>query len=154
MEAERGLREVIVDTYALLAIAYDEVGNVARKVLENVRRRCIRGLIPGTVAMEYTIHWYRGRIPALKNIDEVRTYLTNYFTVVELDLETYLEAAKIKVRGDEILKKAEDARLRERRLSIVDSTVIALAKRKRAPILTGDRDLTYVATSMGLEVLW
>jgi len=154
LEAEKGFREVVIDTYALLAIVYDEVGDIARNVLNDVKRKRVRGLIPSTVAMEYAIHWHRGRIPALKSIDEVRTYLTTYFTVVELDLETCLEAAEIKVRGDEMLKKAIDARLRERRLSIVDSTVIALARKKRVPIITGDRDLSYVARSMGLEVLW
>jgi len=154
LEAEKGLREVVVDTYALLAIAYNEVGATAHRVLDSIRRRHVRGLVPSTVAMEYAIHWYRGRIPALKSIDEVRTYLTNYFTVVELDLETYFEAAEIKVRGDEILRKAIDAGLRERRISIVDATVIALARKRRAPIVTGDRDLAFVARSMGLEVLW
>jgi len=154
LETERGLREVVVDTYALLAIVYDEVSDVAHTVLESIRKRRVRGLVPSTVAMEYAIHWYRGRIPALKSIDEVRTYLTNYFTVVELSLDIYLEAAEIKTRGDEILRNAVDPELKKRRLSIVDSTVIALARKRRAPILTGDRDLAYVARSMGLEVLW
>jgi len=69
-------------------------------------------------------------------------------------LETYLKAVEIKAKGDEVLKMATDAKLGERRLGIVDSTVIALAKKRRAPIVTGDMDLTYVARSMNLEVLW
>ena len=44
-------------------------------------------------------------------------------------METYLKAAEIKVKGDEMLKMATDAKLGERRLSIVDPTVIALAKK-------------------------
>jgi len=46
---------------------------------------------------------------------------------VNLSLEEYAEAARVKVRGDALLERAEDESLRSRRLSIVDSTVIALA---------------------------
>jgi len=153
LEAER-LRRVVVDTYTLIAIAYDEVGERARDVLNGIRRGRIEGLVPATVVYEYVVHWLRGRIPALRSLDEVVTYLRSYFRVEPLGLDDYMEAAKIKVRGDEMLRKAEDEALRSRRLSIVDSTVIALAHRVRAPILSGDRDLTYVAVKEGIEVIW
>jgi len=153
LEAER-LRRVVVDTYTLIAMAYDEVGERARDVLNGIRRGRIEGLIPITVVYEYVVHWLRGRIPALRSLDEVVTYLRSYFRVEPLGLDDYIEAAKIKVRGDEVLRNAEDEALRGRRLSIVDSTVIALARRVRAPILSGDRDLAYVAAKEGIEVIW
>lgn len=151
MERER---EVIIDTYTLLAIAYDEVSRKAYEILENVRDRKIRGLIPVTVVYEYIVHWLRGRIPVLKNIDEVLTYLKTYFKITDLSLDDYVEAAQIKVRGDNILKKSKISGLRNRRLSIVDSTIIALAKRKNAPIITGDKDLEYVAKKENVDVIW
>ena len=153
MEAEEPKR-VVVDTYALLAIVYDEVGSKARRVLEGIRVRRVEGLVPVTVAYEYVVHWHRGRIPGLKSLDEVVTYLRSYFKVEPLDLDDYLEAARIKARGDRMLREAEDRTLRSRRLSIIDSTVIAVALRRKAPILTGDRDLAYVAAREGVKVIW
>lgn len=153
MESKKA-EEVVIDTYTLLAIVYDEVSNKARDVLEDIRRGRTRGVLPVTVAYEYVVHWLNGRIPALKDLNEVVAYLLGYFKVADLSFEDYIEAAKIKAKGDEILKKAEDESLRSRRLSIVDSTVIALAHRMRVPILTGDRDLTYVALRENVEVIW
>ncbi|WP_052833624.1 PIN domain-containing protein [Staphylothermus hellenicus] len=68
--------------------------------------------------------------------------------------EEYAEVAQIKVRGDDILKKSRIPSLRNRRLSIVDSTLIVLAKRKNAPIITGDKDLRYVAEKENVNVIW
>ena len=151
---EKEVREVVIDTYTLLAIVYDEVSDNARSVLEGIHRGVIRGLIPVTVAYEYIIHWLRGRIPGLKSIDEVVTYLRTYFKIVNLDLYDYLKAARIKVRGDRLLMEAEDPVLRMRRLSIVDSTVIALAMKYGVPIVTGDKDLSYVAEKESLRIIW
>jgi len=151
---QENIKEIVVDTYALLAIVYDEVSENAKKVLEAMRRGKIKGLIPVTVAYEYIIHWLRGRIPGLKSIEEVTTYLKNYFKVIELSYEDYVEAAKIKIKGDMILGKAEDKELRSRRLSIVDSTVIALALKRKTPILTGDKDLAYVAMKENIGIIW
>ncbi len=151
---EKRFKRVVVDTYALLAIAYGEVGGNARRVLDGIRKGRIEGLIPSTVAYEYVVHWFKGRIPGLRSLDEVVTYLKSYFKIEPLDLADYLEAAKIKIKGDEMLKKAENEALRNRRLSIVDTTVITLALRKKAPILSGDKDLTYVATKKGIKVIW
>lgn len=146
--------EVVIDTYALMAIVYDEVGREAREVLVKIKTGDVRGLVPATVAYEYIVHWLKGRIPGLRSIDEVVTYLRSYFKLVGLTINDFLEAAKIKVEGDGILKSAEDKELRPRRLSIVDSTVIALALRRRAPIITGDKDLAYVARARGVKVIW
>jgi len=69
------VKEVIVDTYALLAIVFDEVSARARDVLEGIRWGRVKGLLPVTVAYEYVLHWLRGRIPAFKSSSEVLTYL-------------------------------------------------------------------------------
>ena len=37
---------------------------------------------------------------------------------------------------------------------MIDPTVIALALRKKAPIMSGDKDLTYVARREGIETIW
>ncbi len=153
MEQEK-IREVVIDTYALLAIVYDEVAEKAKKVLEDIHSGRIKGLVPVTVAYEYIIHWLKGRIPGLKDIDEVVTYLKTYFKIVNLSFEDYVEAAKIKTRGDALLRKAEDPDLRNRRLSIVDSTVIALARKKKLPIVSGDKDLIYVARKENIKTIW
>ncbi len=153
MEKKR-VKEIIIDTYALLAIVYDEVSGKAKRILEEIHRGSIRGLIPVTVVYEYVIHWMKGRIPGLKSLDEVITYLKSYFKIVNLGFDDYVQAAIIKTRGDRILKKAEDKELRTRRLSIVDSTVIVLARKRSAPILTGDKDLTYIARKENVEVIW
>ncbi len=151
---EKKSSEVVIDTYALLAIVYDEVSDNAKRVFNEIRKGNIKGLIPVTVAYEYIIHWLKGRIPGLRNLDEVITYLKSYFKILELGFEDYVQAAIMKVRGDEILKNAEEKDLRTRRLSIVDSTVIVLARRRNAPILTGDKDLAYVARKENIEVIW
>jgi len=114
----------------------------------------IEGLIPITVVYEYLVHWLRGRIPALRSLDEAITYLRSYFRIERLEHDDYIEAAKIKVRSDEMLKEAEDERFRGRKLNIVDSTVIALTHRVKAPILSSDRDLTYIAIREEIEVIW
>ena len=153
MEQER-FKEVVIDTYALMAIVYDEVGSNALRVLKDIKAGRTRGLVPSTVAYEYIVHWLRGRIPELKSIDEVVTYLRSYFKIIELSFRNFIEAAKIKVEGDNLLKSAKREDLRFRRLSIVDSTVIALALEKNTPIVTGDEDLAYVANAKGIETIW
>jgi predicted nucleic acid-binding protein len=91
-------------------------------------------------------------LPALQPLDELKTFTTRYFRVVELKLDDYLESARVKVEGDEALK--ESSKLRGRALSIVDSTIIWLALKLGAPIVTGDEDLSYVARRKGVEVIW
>ena len=75
---KENIKEIVVETYALLAIVYDVVGGNAKKVLEAICGGEIKDLIPVTVAYEYIIHWLRGRIPGLKSIEEVTTYLKNF----------------------------------------------------------------------------
>ena len=73
MVGEEEPRRVVVDTYALLATAYGELGTNAARLLQEVRRGRVKGLIPVTVVYEYVVHWLRGRIPVLESIEEVLT---------------------------------------------------------------------------------
>ncbi len=154
VESEKMKKLVIVDTYALLAMAFGELSDVATQTLQSIRSGRVVGVVPVTVVYEYLIHWHRGRIPALRTLEEALTFLTTYFRVENLSLVDWVKAAEIKHEGDAMLKEASDPALRVRKLSIVDSTVIVCALKLRAPILTGDRDLAYVATRFGVETIW
>jgi len=151
LEEER-VKAVVVDTYAILAMAYGELGRNAEEVLLKIRRGEVVGYLPATVAYELSVHWLRGRIPALKSVEELKTFITKYFRVVELKLDDYIESAKIKVEGDEMLRGSLE--LEGRSLSIVDSTIIRLALELNAPIVTGDKDLSHVAERKGVKIVW
>ncbi|MCC6016946.1 MAG: PIN domain-containing protein [Desulfurococcaceae archaeon] len=152
MEKKREMRTVIVDTYAVLAMAYGELGEEAEKVLLSIRRGDVVGYLPVTVVYELCIHVLRGRIPVFESIEEFKTFITKYFRIAELRLEDYIEAARIKIEGDAMLK--ESIEFRNRSLSFTDSTVIWLAIKMKIPIVTGDKDLAYVAKRKGVEVIW
>ncbi|MCR6668703.1 MAG: PIN domain-containing protein [archaeon YNP-WB-040] len=151
MEEER-VKAAVVDTYAILAMAYGELGGNAEKILLQIRRGEVVGYLPATVAYELSIHWLRGKIPTLKSLEELKTFITRYFRIVELKLNDYIESAKIKVEGDEMLRGSPE--LEGRSLSIVDSTIIWLALELNAPIVTGDKDLSHVARRKGVEIIW
>jgi predicted nucleic acid-binding protein len=151
LEEER-VKAAVVDTYAILAMAYGELGGNAEKILLQIRRGEVVGYLPATVAYELSIHWLRGKIPTLKSIEELKTFITRYFRIVELKLNDYIESAKIKVEGDEMLRGNPE--LEGRSLSIVDSTIIWLALELNAPIVTGDKDLSHIARRKGVEVIW
>ena len=95
----------------------------------------MEGLIPTTVAYELTVHYLRGRLPVLKSLDELRSFLTSYFTIVELSLDDFLESAKVKSEEDRLVSSMG------MRLSFVDSTIIHMVKKLRAGVVTGDKDL-------------
>ena len=152
MEKKREMRTVIVDTYAVLAMAYGELGEEAEKVLLGIRRGDVVGYLPVTVVYELCIHVLRGRIPVFESMEEFKTFITKYFRIAELRLEDYIEAARIKIEGDAMLK--ESIEFRNRSLSFTDSTVIWLAIKMKIPIVTGDKDLAYVAKRKGVEVIW
>ena len=145
---------VVVDTYALLAMVFDELSVRAREVLLAIRRGGVEGVVTNLVVYEFALHWQRGRVPALKTVDELLTFFNTYFKIVDLSYRDLVEVAIVKSRGDEILGKCEDPSLRSRRLSITDASLIYIAKKLELPILTGDRDLTYVARAMGVKVIW
>ncbi|AWS00668.1 PIN domain-containing protein [Metallosphaera hakonensis JCM 8857 = DSM 7519] len=134
----------------MLSMGFGELTKNAEEVMLRIRRRELEGLVPSTVAFEFTVHWLRGRIPSLTSINEVRTFLQSYFEIVELNFEDFMESAKIKKEGDDILS----IELKGRKLSIVDSTIIHTAKKMKAKIVTGDKDLTLVAKKMGIGTIW
>ena len=145
---------MLVDTYAILAAATDSLTPTAVKSLMEVKAGRVKGVIHYLVAYEVLYHWRKGRLPGFKNEDEVKDYLDEAFLNVELTREIADEASKIKVEGDELLSKAEDASLRFRKLSSCDATTIALGKLYVTPVISGDKDLTYVAKKFNVKVRW
>ena len=81
-------------------------------------------------------------------------FVYTYFTVEDVNVETALEAVDVKVLGDELLSSASEPKLSKRNLSISDATSIAISRRKKIPIVTGDSGLAYVAKRMGVTVIW
>ncbi len=146
--------KVVVDTYALLAMVFDELTEAAREAMHGIYAGRTRGLLPSTVGYEFTLHWLRGRVPGLKSREEVLLFLKAYFEIVELDIVDYVDVAGIKARGDRLLSSSRDPSVSSRRLSLVDSSVIHVALRRAAPIVTGDKDLRYVAEKLGVQVIW
>jgi len=146
--------EVVVDTYALMAMVFGELTSTAEEVLLRIRGGRVKGIVPTTVGYEFTLQWLRGRVPGLRSIGEVEAFLRAYFVVANLTLEDFVEIARIKAEGDRLLASSGDEKLASRRLSLVDSSVILTATKLNAPIVTGDKDLAYVAEKLGLKVLW
>lgn len=142
--------KVVVDTYALLSMAFGELGKNAEEYMIKIREGKVEGIITTTVVFEFTLHWLRGKIPSLSSIDEVKTFLSSYFKVNELSTEDFIESAKIKIQGDKILSEE----LKGRKLSIVDSSLIYLAKKLGVDIISGDKDLVLVANKMNIKVIW
>jgi len=149
---EGDVKEVVIDTYAILAMAYGELGGRAEEIMMRIRRGEVIGYLPATAVYELYVHWLRGRIPAIKSKEELKTFATKYFKVLELRLDDYIESAKIKVEGDKTLREVPE--LASRSLSIVDSTLIWLAQKLRIPIVTGDKDLIHVAKKRGIITIW
>ena len=110
------VRRVVIDTYALMAIVFDEVSERARDVLMKIKNGDVKGLIPITVAYEYAVHWFKGRIPGLRDTEELIAYLQQYFEVVELSIEDYAKAAGVKARADDILRSSQDPNLSKKEL--------------------------------------
>ena len=84
--------KAVTDTHAILAIAYGTLSERVRDVMLKVREGRVEDMIPTTVAYELAVHWVRGRLPTLKSLDELRSFLPPYFKVVELSLDDYLES--------------------------------------------------------------
>jgi len=139
-----------LNTYALLAMAFGELTEKAKRALLDVRYRKKEGILPSTVAYEFFLQWLRGRIP-FKSDSEVRGFLLGYFTVVNFSTEDYIEMAKLKYEGDKMLRQSM---FKDRRLSLVDASILLVSLREKAPIVSGDDDLGYVASKMGIKILW
>ena len=99
---EEGRGEVVVDTYAILAMAYGELGVNAERAMLGIKRGEITGIIPVTVVYELVLHWLRSKLPAFRYIEEIKTFTSMFFKFADLKLSDYVESAKIKVEEDEI----------------------------------------------------
>ena len=148
------LKKLLVDTYAILAAATDSLMPTAMKSLLGVRVGRIKGVIHYLVAYEVFYHWRRGRLPGFESESEVKDYLGEAFLNAELTREIADEDSKIKVDGDEMLSKAKDAPLRLRKLSSCDATTIALGRLYVTPIISGNKDLIYVAEKFNVKIIW
>ena len=84
--------------------------------------------------------------------EELLTFISSYFKVYRLSESLTAKAAGVKVRGDEMLSSSSS--LRHRRLSACDSLTIAIALEEGIPIVSGDKDLSYVAERLGVKVVW
>ena len=93
-------------------------------------------------------------LPLFENEDELFKYLTSVFGVVKFSEGTARKAAEVKAAGDEMLKRAPNPSLRARRLSACDAFTIAVALDRALPVLSGDKDLVYVASGLGVRVIW
>ncbi len=146
-------RKVVIDTYAIMADILGEASPRASAILEDVRRGRIEGVIHYLTVFELAYHWKKGRLP-FRDEYELLSFVNVYFTLEELTPELAIEAAKVKLLGDKLLQESCDVQLRRRRLSIADATTIAVARKHAIPIVTGDKDLMYVAQKLGVEVVW
>ncbi len=138
----------VIDTYALMAEATDEVTEKAEKYLQAVRRGEIKGIIHPLIAYEFLLQYYRGRLPAFKSLDEPIDFLKTYFVTKPISDGLSDQAASIKNRGRRIEQRLK------RILSACDALTIALAKQLGSPIVTGDEDLRSVAENEKVNVVW
>lgn len=148
------MKHVIIDTYAFLAAATNTLSPKAKGVLLQIKKGFLSGVIHGLIIYEVVYHWHKGRLPGFASTNELLDSMEKIFRVAKLTSNIFAEAAKIKGMGDELLRKSEDTTLRGRSLSACDAVSIALAARHGYPILSGDRDLSYVARKMQVEILW
>ncbi len=144
---------VVVDTYAIMADLLGQATPPAVNVLESIRVGDTRGILHYLIIYELTYHWRKGRLP-FHDENELLEFIGTYFDVINLNPKIAVEAAQIKVKGDQMLKQSSEKILKRRKLSVSDATSIALAKALKAPIVTGDADLMYVARKMDVQILW
>ena len=149
----RKAKAAIVDSYAIMADLLGQAPRRAQRYLDKVRLGEVKGYLHYSLVYELAYHWRRGGLP-FAGEEELLEFVSTYFKVLSIDIETALEASKVKIAGDSLLRRAEDERLRARRLSVADATTIALALRLDVPVITGDADLTYVARALGVKVIW
>ena len=142
------LRTVIIDTYALMAKATGEITPQANKHLEDVRNGKLKGLIHPLITYEFVLQFHKGRIPIFDTAQETLDFLETYFSTAELSNNTALTAAEIRFKSDTLLTTLK------RKLSTCNSLTIALAKKTKTPIITGDKDLQTVAEKENVETIW
>lgn len=142
------LRTVVVDTYALMAKATGEITSKANRYLNNVRSEKLKGVIHPLITYEFLLQFYKGRIPIFKTSEETLGFLETYFSTTELSNNLALTAAEIRFKSDMLLTKLK------RSLSVCDSITIAIAKKTKSPIITGDKDLRAVAEKENVDIVW
>jgi len=147
------VRMAIVDSYAIMADLLGQAPPSAIYYLDMIKLGEITGYLHYLLIYELAYHWRKGRLPFTDSM-ELLEFVNAYFKILNVTPETALLASEIKVKGDNILRSASDPSLRRRKLSIADATSIAISKELGIPIITGDRDLTYVARAMKVDVLW
>jgi len=148
------MKNVLVDTYALLAAATGDLTQAAREVFLSLRRGRVRGVVHALIVFEVLYQWRRGRLPGFRDEDELYSYLSRVFDTARITEKVVRKAAEVKAVGDDLLRRAPDPSLRARRLSTCDAFTLAVALDRALPVLSGDRDLAYVAEKLGVEVLW
>lgn len=57
-------------------------------------------------------------------------------------------AAEIRFESDALVTRLK------RSLSVCDSLTIAIAKRTKSPIMTGDKDLQVIAEKENVDIIW
>jgi len=144
---------VVVDTYAIMADLTGQATPFATKVLDSIRVGEVKGVVHYLIVYELAYHWRKGRLP-FRDEKELVEFIDTYFDLVDLSPEIATRAAQVKIRGDELLKQAKRIELRRRKLAVSDATTIVLALDLKAPIVTGDIDLSYVAKRLGVRVIW
>ncbi len=144
------VKKVVVDTYAIISYFTGEIPDKAKAVLDDVRFGKVKGVIHYLLIYELAYHWRKGKIP-FSSEKELLEFIDYYFEIAELTPDLALKATLIKVEGDELLKKSE---LKHRKLSVADATSIALALKGSLPIVTGDKDLSFVAKNLGVKIIW
>lgn len=141
-------RTVIIDTYALMAEATGEITPKAERCLGNVRSGQLEGIIHPIITYEFLLQYYKGRIPIFETPEETLDFLETYFSVAEISNSVALMAADIRFKSNVSLNKLQ------RKLSICDSLTIAIAKKTKSQVLTGDKDLWTVAEKENVEIIW
>jgi predicted nucleic acid-binding protein len=141
-------RTVIIDTYALMAKATGEITPEANKCLEDVRSGKLKGVIHPVITYEFLLQCYRRRIPIFNAPKEALDFLETYFSTVNLSNNVALTAAEIRFKSDALLAKLK------RKLSVCDSLTIAIAKKTKSPVITGDKDLQVVAEKENVDTIW
>ena len=144
---------VVVDTYAIIADLTGQAPESAVKTLDGIRLGRVEGILHYLIVYELAYHWRLGRLP-FQSEEELREFIDTYFVVQSLNLAMAVEASRLKKLGDELLRNSKNPRLSRRRLSVSDVTSIVLAQMLKAPIITGDIDLSYVAQKIGVRVIW
>jgi len=142
------LRTVIVDTYALMAKATGEITPKANEHLENVRSGRTKGLIHPIITYEYLLQFYKGRIRIFKTAKESLEFLETYFSTAELSNALSLLAAEVRFKSEALVTGLK------RNLFVCDSLTIALAKKTKSPIITGDKDIQTVAEKENVDIIW